>query len=216
MVSACSHAVFQTSFHSHDEEGTMSFLSTLFRSATTIDQLPAIATAISGAFQVVKKRWFNECVVAMDLGLFADKQETAKVVHSEIGGAAALAITGFQICCARDLVTENGYISKALTKDFLNLLCGRVSGVSPGELLSCIKRYDEVSGEPRRFRFAVDIARYVTNEEPSMTTTLHVTALAEKLLALTAVAIADTFGDSRSSHKLSRTITVLDTQLWPD
>jgi hypothetical protein len=206
----------------------MSFLSTLFRPAATIDHWPIIAAGISSAFQDVKTRWFNECVVAMDLGLSVDKQRSvdprsladiqakAKVVHTDLGGSGALAITGYQICCAGSVIAMNGYLSKTSTKAFLDLLCGRVSGVETGELLKYIRRYD-AANEPstRRFKLGVDLARYVTNQEPSMLLSLHVASLAEKLFTLTCVVIANAFGDSARVHKLSRQITLLDSQLRP-
>ena len=196
----------------------MSFLSGIFRTAPNKDQWPFIAAGISSGFQDVKKRWFNECVVAVDLGLFADKQVKAKVVHTDLGGAGALAITGYQICCASSVIARNGYASKNSKKDFLDLLCGRVSGVETSELLRYIRRYDAENNEPstQRFRLGADVARYVTNEEPSMILSLHVASLAEKLFTLTCVVIANAFGDSARVHKLARQITVLDAQLWPD
>ena len=209
-------------------KGNMSVLSNLFRSAPRTDEWPIIATGISSGFQDVKKRWFNECVVAMDLGLFADKQvavdpagsvpdKQAKtnVVHTDLDGAAALAITGYQICCASTVIARNGYVSKTCTKGFVDLLCGRVSGVETSELLRYIKRYDAANYEPstQRLRFGVDVARYVTNEEPSKFISLHVATLAEKLFTMTSVVIANAFGDSARGHKLSRQIALLNTQL---
>ncbi len=107
----------------------MSFLSTLFRSSSRTSEWPTVAAAISSGFQDVKTRWFNECTVTVDLGLFADKQVKAKVVNTDLAGAAALAITAYQICCAGTLIGRNGYVSKSSSKDFLDLLFSRVSGV---------------------------------------------------------------------------------------
>lgn len=205
----------------------MSLLSSLFRTSNGVHEWPIIAAGISSGFQDVKKRWFNECVVAVDLGLFADKQVAVdpgsapdkqakvKVVHTDLGGAAALAITGYQICCASSVIAMNGYVSKTSTKDFVDLLCGRVSDRETSELLKYIRRYDAANNDAstQRFKFGVDVARYVTNEEPSMILSLHVASLAEKLLTLTSVVIANAFGDSARVHKLTRQITLLDTQL---
>jgi hypothetical protein len=207
----------------------MSFLSNLFRTAPGADEWPIIAAGISTGFQDVKKGWFNECVAAMEQGLFvdkqvavdpdpgsfADKQAKAEVVHSDLGGAGALAITGYQICCASSVVAKNGYVSKTSTKDFLDLLCRRVSGVDATELLRYIRRYDAANsdGSTQRFRFGVDVARYVINEEPSMLLSLHVASLAERLFTLNCVVIANAFGDSARVAKLSRQITLLDRQL---
>jgi len=196
----------------------MSFFSKLVSSTPSTHQWPVITTSISSGFQDVKKRWFNECVVALDLGLFADKQEKAKVVQTDLGGAGALAITGYQICCAGSAIVRHGYLSKTSTNDFLDLLCSRVSGVETSELLRYISRYDAANNDAstQRFKFGVDVARYVTDQEPSMILSLHVASLAEKLFTLSCVVIANAFGDSARVHKLSRQITLLDTQLWPN
>ena len=203
----------------------MRFLSNFFSTAPSTYDWPIIATSISSGFQVAKQQWFSQCVVAVDLGLFADKQlpdpnpslhrrSQEKVVQTELGGDAALAITGYQINCASDLIAENGYISKPIANDFVDLLRERVSGVETGQLLKYLRRYDAMSNDAstQRFKFAVDIARYITNEEPSMILSLHVAALAEKLSALTCVVIAKAFGDSSRVHKLSRQIQLFDEQ----
>jgi hypothetical protein len=171
----------------------------------------------------VKQQWFNECVVAVDLGLFADKQVAdpnlppykraqEKVVQTVLGGSAALAITGYQINCASDLIAENDYLPKSMALDFLDLLRGRVSGVETGELLKYLKRYSSANNDAstQRFKFAVDIARYITDEEPSMILSLHVTSLAEKLSALTSVVVAKAFGDTSQVQNLSRQIRSFD------
>jgi hypothetical protein len=190
----------------------MRFLSNLFCATPGTAQWPIIATVISSGFQDVKKNWFEHCVVAVDLGLFADKQEKAKVVRTHLGGAGALAITGYQVVCAKSNIAKNAYLPKASIKDFIELLCSRVSGVETRELWKYIKRYDEVSNEThtQRFRLGVDLARYVINEEPSTTISLHVASLAEKLSAETCMVIANAFGDSAGVHKLSRQITSLE------
>jgi hypothetical protein len=188
----------------------MSIFSNPFRSTPNTNQWPIIAASISSGFQDVKRRWFNECVVAMDLGLFADKEEKAKVVHTDLGGAGALAVTGYQICCASSIIARNGYISKTSTKDFLDLLWGRVSGVETRELLKYTRRYDGVSSDTptQQFRLGVDVARYVINGEPSMIISLQVASLAQKLSAQTCMVIANAFGDSAGVRKLSRQITL--------
>ena len=205
----------------------MSFLSGLFRTAPGPHEWPIIAAGISRGFQDVKKRWFNECVAAMQQGLFVDKQVArdtgslaekqakAEVVHSDLAGTAALAITGYQICCASSVVAKNGYVSKTSTKDFLDLLCRRVSGVEATDLLRYINRYDagDSDGSTQRFRFGVDVARYVINEEPSMLLSLHVASLAERFFTLNSVVIANAFGDSARVAKLSGQITLQDRQL---
>jgi hypothetical protein len=175
----------------------------------------------------VKQQWFNECVVAVDLGLFAGNQRAVvelssvykhakeKVVHADLGGTAALAITGYQINCASTLIAENAYVSKTSAKGFLDVLCGRVSGVETSELLKYLKRYDGANSDAsaQRFKFAVDIAHYITNEEPSRILSLHITSLAEKLCLLTSVVIAKAFDDSAGAHKLSRQIMLFNKQL---
>jgi hypothetical protein len=207
----------------------MRFLSQLFRTTPAPDEWAIIATRISSGFQEAKKRWFNECVVAVDLGLFADKQAvvdpgaiaddnaTVKVVNTELCGAGAVAITGFQICFASSFIAMNGYVPKDSTNAFLDLLCGRVFGVEPGELLKSIRRYT-ADNDPstQRFKLGVDVARYITDQEPSMILSLHVSSLAEKLTTLTGVVIANEFGDAARVRKLSRQITSLDAQLWPN
>ena len=184
----------------------MSFLSNLFHKVPATDEWPIIAAGISSGFQDVKKRWFNECVVAVELGLFADNQEKAKpdepekarVVNIDLGGAAALAITGYQICCAGSVIARNGYVSKSSTKDFLDLLCSRVSGIDASKLMMYISRYESANGEDstKRFKFGLDVARYITFEEPPMILSLHVASLAEKLFTLSCAVTANAFGDS--------------------
>ena len=187
----------------------MSIFSNPFRSTPNTNQWPIIAASISSGFQEVKRQWFNECVVAMDLGLFADKEEKAKVVHTTLSGAGALAVTGYQICCAGSMIARNGYISKTSTRDFLDLLWGRVSGVDARELLKYNRRYDDVSDtSTQQFRLGVDVARYVINGEPSMIISLQVASLAQKLSARTNIVIANAFGDSPRVHKLSRQIAL--------
>jgi hypothetical protein len=195
----------------------VSLLSTLFRTAPGIGEWPLIATDISSGFQDVKKRWFNECVVNVDLGLFADKQVKAKVVNTDLGGAAALAITAYQICCAGTLIGSNGYVSKSSRKDFLRLLFSRVSGAENAELSKYLTRYDALSNDAatQRLRFAVDVARYVANEEPPMAVSLHVASIAEKLFSQSAVVIAKAFGDLPRAHKLTQQIALLNKQLRP-
>ena len=194
----------------------MRLLSNLFQPTLKTNQWSTVIAAISSGFQEVKKRWFNECVVAIDLGLFADKQETVKVVVTELGGSGALAITAYQICCARAVIARNGYIDATSTPDFLGTLSGRVSGAQIDELLRYVKRYDGLSSETstQRFRFGVDVARYIINQEPSMILSLRVASLAEKLSALSGIAVLNAFGDSTRAHKLSRQVASLDKQLW--
>jgi hypothetical protein len=208
----------------------MTFLSNLFRTAPGRDEWPFIAASISSGFQDVKKRWFNECVVAVDLGLFADKQTTAapassadkqasvRVVHTDLGGAGALAITGYQIFCASRVITANGYTLKTSTRDFVDLLRGRVSGVASNEILGYLRRYDAENNDAsaQRFKFGVDVASYIIDEDPSNVLSLHVASLAEKLFTLSAVVVANAFGDSVRAHKLSRQITMLDARVWAD
>ncbi|MEK6405856.1 MAG: hypothetical protein AABN34_02705 [Acidobacteriota bacterium] len=193
-------------------------MSNLFRTAPGTDEWPIISAGISSGFQDVKKRWFSECVMAMELGLFADKTDKAKVFHTELGGAGALAITGYQICCASSVIPRNGYVSKSSTKEFVDLLCGRVSGVETSELLRYIRRYDAANNEAstQRFKFGVDVARYVINDEPSMMISVQVASLAEKLFTLTCIVIANAFDDSARAHKLSRQIASLEMQLRPN
>jgi len=204
----------------------MRTLASLFRTAPSTYEWPVIASTISSGFQVVKQQWFNECVVAVDLGLFAGhqlavvelssvyKHAKEKVVHADLGGAAAVAITGYQINCASSLIAENGYVSKTAAKGFLDVLCGRVSGVETNELLKYLKRYDFANNDAstQRFKFAVDIAHYITNEEPSMILSVHVASLAEKLFALTSVVIAKAFRDSAGAHKLYQQLETMDMQ----
>jgi hypothetical protein len=196
----------------------MSFLSNLFRKAPGPDQWPIISADIGRGFQDVKKTWFCECVSAVELGLLADNTEKAKVVHTELGGAGALAITGYQICCAGDIIVKNGYIAKTLVNDFLELLRSRISGVETSDLLRCIRRYDEVGSEPstQLFRLGVDVASYVINDQPSMMISVQVASLAEKLSALTSMVIANAFDDPVRVSKLSREITSLEMQLRPN
>jgi len=195
----------------------MSLLSSLFQPSLRISQWPTVIAAISSDFQEVKKRWFNECVVAVDLGLFADKEEMVKVVFTELGGSGALAITAYQICCARAVIAKNGYVSKTSMPDFLDALFGRVRGAQINELLKYMKRYDDLCSETstQQFRFGVDVARYIINQEPSMILSLQVASLAEKLAALSGIAVLKAFGDSTRVHKLSRQVALLDKRLWP-
>ena len=188
----------------------MSIFSNPFRSTPNTNQWPTIAASISSGFQDVKRRWFDECVVAMDLGLFADKEEKAKVVHTTLGGAGALAVTGYQISCAGSIIARNGYVSKTSAKDFVDLLWGRVSGVETRELLKYTRRYDELGCDTstQRFRVGVDVARYVINGEPSMIISLQVASLVQKLSTNTCMVIASAFGDSPRVHKLSRQIAL--------
>jgi hypothetical protein len=192
----------------------MSFLSTLFRTSAGTGQWPLIAAGISNGFQDIKRHWFNECVVNLDLALFADKQAETKVVNTDLGGAAALAITAYQICCAGTLVGRNGYVPKRSGKDFLGLLLSRVSLEETAGLSTYINRYDALSNDPstQRLRFAVDVARYVTNEEPPMTVSLHVASMAEKLFTQSSAVIAKAFGDLPRVHKLSQQIALLNKQ----
>lgn len=196
----------------------MSLLSTLFRTSPATSEWPIIAAGISSGFQDLKKSWFNECVVTVDLGLFADKQAKARVVNTDLGGAGALAITAYQICCAGSLIRRNGYVSKSSSRDFLDSLFSRVSGVETVQLSRYLTRYDALRNDAstQRFRFAVDVARYITNEEPPMTVSLHVASIAVKLFTQTSMVIANAFGDSAQAHKLSREITLLNRQLRPN
>jgi len=196
----------------------MSFLSNIFDPTLKTNQWPAIIADITSEFQEVKKRWFNECVVAIDLGLFSDKQETVKVICTELGGAGALAITAYQICRARAVISKNGYISKTSIPNFVDSISGRVSGAQINEILNCVKRYEGTIGETntQQFRFGVDVARYIINQEPPLIVSLHVASLAEKLSALSDIAIVNAFGDRAKVHKLSRQITLLDEQIWPN
>lgn len=208
----------------------MKFWSQLFRTTPAHDEWPIIATRISSGFQEAKKRWFNECVVAVDLGLFADKRAavgpgaiidnnaTVNVVNTDLCGAGAVAITAFQICFASSFIAINGYIPKDSNNAFVDLLCGRVFGVEPGELLRSIRRYDATNNDPstQRFKLGVDVARYIIDQEPSTILSLHVSSLAEKLTTFTGVVIANEFGDAARARQLSREIPSLDAQLWPN
>src|ERR1041385_4600315 len=88
---------------------------------------PRIASQLSSSLLQVKLRWFNECVVAIDLGLFADKKVSVQVVNTDLGGSAAIAITAFQINCVESLISKHGYVSKDGVREFMDMICGRVS-----------------------------------------------------------------------------------------
>jgi len=173
---------------------------------------PVLATAISSGLQEVKRSWFRECVVAMDLGLMSDKSAKARVANTELGGAGALAITAYQIGCVKAVSSHNRYIPKSLLDAFLEMLCSRVSGANGKELSKLIRRYDEVSADPstQQFRFGLDIARYVINEEPSMIVSLHAASLAQKLFIQSSMVVAKAFGDSAAVHKMSRDVKLIN------
>jgi hypothetical protein len=188
----------------------MGIFSNPFRSTPNTNQWPTIAASISSGFQDVKRQWFNDCVAAVDLGLLLDNEEKTKVVHTTLAGDGALAVTGYQICCASSTIAGNGYIPKRSAKDFLDLLWGQVSGVETRELLKYTRRYDEVSRDTstQHFRLGVDVGRYLINGEPSMIVSLHVASRVQQLAAQTCMVIADAFGDLPRVHKLSRQIAL--------
>src|ERR1051325_5363853 len=157
----------------------MSFLSTLLQQSTPIGQWPSIASVISNGFLEIKQIWFNQSVISMDFGLLADKQKRARVVNDTLGGAAALAITAYQISCATDMIIKNKYVEKSQANDFVDLLCGRVCGVEPKEFQKYVRRYEEVRGDnsTQRFRLGVDVAGYVINAEPPMRSEEHTSEL---------------------------------------
>jgi hypothetical protein len=190
----------------------MNIFTKYFHATTDKTEWPVLATAISSGLQEVKRSWFRECAVAMDLGLMSDKSAKARVVNTELGGAGALAITAYQICCVKALSSHNRYVPKSLLEEFLDLLCSRVSGAEGKELSKYIRRYDEVSDDQstQRFRFGLDIARYVINEEPSMIISLHAASLAQKLFVQTSMVVAKTFGDTAAIHKMSREVKLIN------
>jgi|GEM_PF-5018436 len=190
----------------------MNIFTKYFHATTDKTEWPVLATAISSGLQEVKRSWFRECAVAMDLGLMSDKSAKARVVNTELGGAGALAITAYQICCVKAVSSHNRYVTKSLLEEFLDLLCSRVSGADGKELSKYIRRYDEVSEDQstQRFRFGLDIARYVINEEPSMIISLHASSLAQKLFVQSSMVVAKAFGDSAAIHKMSREVKLIN------
>ena len=190
----------------------MNIFTKYFHATTDKTEWPVLATAISSGLQEVKRSWFRECVVAMDLGLMSDKSAKARVVNTELGGAGALAITAYQICCVKAVSSHNRYVPKSLLEEFLDLLCSRVSGADGKELSKYLRRYDEVSEDQstQRFRFGLDIARYVINEEPSMIISLHASSLAQKLFVQSSMVVAKAFGDSAAIHKMSREVNLIN------
>src|ERR1051325_5707519 len=118
----------------------MSFLSNIFRTSPSSNQWPMIATTIRSGLAEVKTHWFNQCVTAVELGLYEDRTEKARVTQVTLGGAAALAITGYQFCTARQLIAKNSYIAKAARQDFLDMLFGKISETGAGDLFKYIKR----------------------------------------------------------------------------
>jgi len=190
----------------------MNIFAKYFHATTDKTEWPVLATAISSGLQEVKRSWFRECAVAMDLGLMSDKSAKARVVNTELGGAGALAITAYQICCVKAVSSHNRYVPKSLLEEFLDLLCSRVSGADGKELSKYIRRYDEVSEDQstQRFRFGLDIARYVINEEPSMIISLHGSSLAQKLFVQSSMVVAKAFGDSAAIHKMSREVNLIN------
>jgi len=190
----------------------MNILTRLFHATSDKSEWPVLVSAISSGLQEVKRSWFHECVIAMDLGLMSDKSAKARVVNTELDGAGALAITAYQICCVKAASSHNRYVPKSLLEAFLEMLCSRVSGANGKELSKYIRRYDEVSEDPstQRFRFGLDIARYVINEEPSMIISLHVASLAQKLFVQSSMVVAKAFGDSAAVHKMSREVKLIN------
>jgi len=190
----------------------MNIFTKYFHATTDKTEWPVLATAISSGLQEVKRSWFRECAVAMDLGLMSDKSAKARVVNTELGGAGALAITAYQICCVKAVSSHNRYVPKSLLEEFLDLLCSRVSGADGKELSKYLRRYDEVSEDQstQRFRFGLDIARYVINEEPSMIISLHASSLAQKLFVQSSMVVAKAFGDSAAIHKMSREVNLIN------
>lgn len=158
--------------------------------------------------------WFDQCVWAMQRGIQADPEEKAKVVETTLGGSAALAITGYQLYCASTMIAKNSYLPKGSINDFLEGLYNRISGTEASDLLKHIKRYEQVSNEisTQQFRLAVEVARYVVNQEPSMIIALHVSALAQTLLIQTSMVIAHAFGDFSRADKLARQLKSVDSK----
>ena len=158
-----------------------------------------ITATISSGLDDVKRLWFDHCVVAIELALFADKAEKAKVIHTMLDGAASVAITGYQFCSASGLIAKQSYIAKGSRQDFLDLLLGRISEAGMRELPRYIKRYEQVSDEleTQRFRTGLDVARYVIGQEPTMMISLHAASLVQTLYTSTCQVVANAFGGSR-------------------
>jgi hypothetical protein len=183
----------------------------ILRPTPKTEQWPAITSAISKDLHEVKMHWFDLCVWALQKGIMADRTEKAKVVETTLGGSAALAITGYQLHCASRMIAKNSYLSKGAIAEFLDLLYSRISGIEASELLKSIRRYEQVGDDTatQHFRLAVDVTRYVINQEPSMIIALHASSLAQTLFIQTSMVIANTFGDLSRVDKLSRQLKSL-------
>src|ERR1051325_3182551 len=105
----------------------MSFLSNIFRASPGSNQWPMIAATISSGLDEVKTQWFNQCVVSMELGLFVNNAGKAKIINTELGDAALVAITAYQVCSASCLIAKRSYIARGSRQGFLDLLFGRLS-----------------------------------------------------------------------------------------
>ena len=184
----------------------MSFLSTWLHQSAPIGQWPVIASIITNGFQEIKLNWFSQCVVSIDIELLADKGTAAKVVQYDLGGSAALAITAYQISCASNMILKNTYVPKPSSKDFVGLLCGRVSGASQGDLLKYLRRYEEVRDDAstQQFRFGVDVAGYIINAEPPMNLSLRVASMSHSLTARSCLVIAQAFADPKEIHSFTK------------
>lgn len=159
----------------------------------------------------MKRSWFNECVFALDLGLFADKEKSIKVVDTELGGGAALAITAFQICCTESYIAKQGYVAKSATKDFVNLIYDRVSGAQLSDLQRYVERYGGAGDySTQQFRLGVDVTHHIIGREPSNFVAMHTASLSNKLAVLSYLAIARAFGDTVESDKLTKRFTALN------
>ncbi len=190
----------------------MNFLSNIIRTAPKTNLWSEMSRTISSDLHDVKLDWFEQCVFAMEMGIQADLTEKAQVIHTTLNGSAALAITGYQLYCVSNMMSNHSYIPKNSVKDFMDLLYSRISGIELVELLKYVRRFEQMSSESsQQFRLGVEVARYVINQEPPMLISLHVSALAQKLFVRSALVIANAFGDFPRSAKLTKQLKELST-----
>ena len=184
----------------------MRIFSTLFRPTPDVKQWPGIATTLIKGLQDVRRQWFEQCVFAMELGIQADFNEKARVVQTQLAGSVAHAIAGYQFSYLSQDLEKNSYLPKGSIKEFMNLLFGRVAGSEINDLLKYHNRFEQVSNDTstQYFRLAVEVARYVINQEPSMLISLHVSSIATALSDETSIVIAEAFGDMLRVEKLRR------------
>ncbi len=167
---------------------------------------PRICACITDGLEAVRKEFFDSCV--RQLRRVSSESEDfpvdVVVVNDVLGGQADLAIKALQLTHASSFLAKHAYIPRRKGKDFADLLYAHVCGGQIRKILEYQSRYLEVAedGGTLLFRFSLDVAKYICDEEAPLPQSQIVAIGVRHYLSIGNIVVASCFEDRETVREL--------------